>query len=228
MTKKKKGQTSKAGKFYHNTTSYYNGYWNATELLRLNMINMKSANVEDYNTILEVEDFVNLPNPKMVDADMNKAIEKVTVVYNIHEPGDWIDDCYVLMAKAQYYKQDYETAETTLQYFQEVFNPKNPYGKNYFKSPLNKKKLKKLKEKQKKRKRHLKQRPKRKKKKIKKKRLKLKRRQKNKKQKKKKKPKNKELKKGKRPKKIKPSYRHLRLKLKQTNKRLKTNQKLTR
>lgn len=150
VTKKKKGQTSKAGKFYHNTTSYYNGYWNATELLRLNMINMKSANVEDYNTILEVEDFVNLPNPKMVDADMNKAIEKVTVVYNIHEPGDWIDDCYVLMAKAQYYKQDYETAETTLQYFQEVFNPKNPYGKNYFKSPLNKKKLKKLKEKQKK------------------------------------------------------------------------------
>ena len=88
VTKKKKGQTSKAGKFYHNTTSYYNGYWNATELLRLNMINMKSANVEDYNTILEVEDFVNLPNPKMVDADMNKAIEKVTVVYNIHEPGD--------------------------------------------------------------------------------------------------------------------------------------------
>ncbi|MBK6782769.1 MAG: hypothetical protein IPG79_02695 [Saprospiraceae bacterium] len=55
-----------------------------------------------------------------------------------------------MMAKAQYYKQDYETAETTLQYFQEVFNPKNPYGKNYFKSPLNKKKLKKLKEKQKK------------------------------------------------------------------------------
>jgi tetratricopeptide (TPR) repeat protein len=167
VTKKKKGETSKTGKFYHNTTSYYNGYWNATELLRLNLINMKAANIDDYNSILEVEDYINLPNPKMVDSDMNKAIEKVTVVYNIHEPGDWIDDCYVLMAKAQYYKQDYETAEKTLQYFQEVFNPKNPYGKNYFKSPLNKKKLKKLKEKQKKEEKALKEKAKKEKEEIK-------------------------------------------------------------
>jgi len=150
VSKKKRGETSRFGKFYHNTTSYYNGYWNATELLRLNMINMKQANVDDFNQVLEVEDYVNLSNPKMVEADMNKAIEKVIIVSNVHEQGDWVDDCYVLMAKAQYYKQDYETAETTLQYFQEVFNPKNPYGRNYYKSPYNKKKLKKLQAKQKK------------------------------------------------------------------------------
>lgn len=150
VTKKRRNETTKFGKFYHNTTSYYNGYWNATELLRINMINMRQANVDDYNNILEVEDFVNIPDGKMVEADMNKAIEKVIIVSNVHEPSDWVDDCYVLMAKAQYYKQDYETAETTLQYFQEVFNPKNPYGRNYFKSPYNKKKLKKQQEKQKK------------------------------------------------------------------------------
>ncbi|MFZ1705527.1 MAG: hypothetical protein WAT79_14355 [Saprospiraceae bacterium] len=115
------------------------------------------ANEDDFNNILEVEDYVNLSNPKMVEADMNKAIEKVIVVSNVHEPSDWIDDCYVLMAKAQYYKQDYETAETTLQYFQEVFNPKNPYGRNYFKSPYNKKKLKKIKAQQKKEEKELKE-----------------------------------------------------------------------
>lgn len=157
VSKKKRGETSRFGKFYHNTTSYYNGYWNATELLRLNMINMKQANVDDYNQILEVEDYVNLSNPKMVEADMNKAIEKVIIVSNVHEEGDWVDDCYVLMAKAQYYKQDYETAETTLQYFQEVFNPKNPYGRNYYKSPYNKKKLKKLQAQQKKEEKKLKE-----------------------------------------------------------------------
>lgn len=157
VTKKKKGETSKFGKFYHNTTSYYNGYWNATEILRLNMINMRMSNVDDYNQILEVEDYVNQPNPKMVEAEMNKAIEKVIIVSNVHDEGDWVDDCYVLMAKAQYYKQDYETAETTLQYFQEAFNPKNPYGRNYYKSPLNKKKLKKLQAKQKKEEKKLKE-----------------------------------------------------------------------
>src|SRR5690606_8795064 len=143
-------KTNKLSKINHNTNTYYNGYWNATEILRLNMINMRMSNVDDYNNILEVEDYVNQPNPKLVEAEMNKAIEKVIIVSNVHEEGDWVDDCYVLMAKAQYYKQDYETAETTLQYFQEAFNPKNPYGRNYYKSTLNKKKLKKLQQKQKK------------------------------------------------------------------------------
>jgi len=143
VTKRKRSETSKFGKFYHNTTSYYNGYWNATEILRESMIRMREANTDNYNQLLEVEDFVSLPDQKMVDGDMNKAIEKVTIVSNLHEPGDWVDDCYVLMAKAQYFKQDYETAEATLQYFQEDFNPKNPYGRNYERSPKNKKALKK-------------------------------------------------------------------------------------
>lgn len=167
VTKKKKGETTKFGKFYHNTTSYYNGYWNATEILRLNMINMRQTNVDDFNGILEVEDYVNIPDPKVVETEMNRAIEKVIIVSNVHEEGEWVDDCYVLMAKAQYYKQDYETAETTLQYFQEVFNPKNPYGRNYYKSPYNKKKLKKLQEKQKKEEKKLKEKQKKEKEEIK-------------------------------------------------------------
>lgn len=167
VTKKKKGETTKFGKFYHNTTSYYNGYWNATEILRLNMINMRQTNVDDFNAILEVEDYVNIPDPKVIETEMNKAIEKVIIVSNVHEEGEWVDDCYVLMAKAQYYKQDYETAETTLQYFQEVFNPKNPYGRNYYKSPYNKKKLKKLQEKQKKEEKKIKEKEKKEKEEIK-------------------------------------------------------------
>jgi len=141
VTKKKRKETSKVGKFYHNTTAYYNGYWNAKELIKANMILLRGANVDNFSEILEVEDFITVANPKMVDADMNKAIEKVTVVSNLHEPSEWVDDCYVLMAKAQYLKQDYETAEATLQYFQEDFNPKNPYGRNYTKKPLSKKAL---------------------------------------------------------------------------------------
>ena len=131
VSKKKRNETSKMGKAYHNTTAFYNGYWNAKEILRESMITLRLANVDDYNKILEVEDFVSIDNPKMVKAEMDKIIEKVTTVAQLHEPSDWVDDCYVLMAKAQYLKQEYETAEETLQYFQEDFNPSNPYGRNY-------------------------------------------------------------------------------------------------
>lgn len=131
VTKKKKSETGAIGKFYHNTTSYYNGYWNANEILKESMKTLRTANVDDYNNMLEVEDFISVDNPKMVKGEMDKIIEKVTTVAQLHEPSDWVDDCYVMMAKAQYLKQEYETAEETLEYFQEDFNPANPYGRNY-------------------------------------------------------------------------------------------------
>ncbi|MBK8887303.1 MAG: tetratricopeptide repeat protein [Saprospiraceae bacterium] len=131
VTKKKRTETSKFGKFYQNTTAYYNGYWNANEILKESLITLRAANVDDYNKILEVEDFIAVDNPKMVKPEMDKIQEKVSTVAQLHEASDWVDDCYVMMGKAQYLKHEYETAEETLEYFQEDFNPSNPYGRNY-------------------------------------------------------------------------------------------------
>ncbi len=146
VTTKKRGETSKAGKFYHNTTAYYNGYWNATEIMKESMMTLRLANVDDYNNILAVEDFVSIDNPKMVKQDMDKIMDKVSTVAQLHLPSDWVDDCYVMMGKAQYVKQDYETAVETFEYFQEDFNPANPYGRNYKSKKLTGKAAKKAKE----------------------------------------------------------------------------------
>lgn len=131
VTKKKRNETSKLGKFYHNTTSLYNGYWNAKEIYRLSKLQLQAANEDDYNKILEVEDYISVNDPKMVKDDMDIIIQKVTTVAQLHEPGDYVDDCYVMLAKAQYLKHEFETSEETLEYFQEEFNPTNPYGRNY-------------------------------------------------------------------------------------------------
>ncbi len=131
VAKKKRNETSKFGKFYHNTTAFYNGYWNSKEIIRESLKTLRFANVDDYNKILEIEDFISVSDPKMVKEDMDKILQKVSTVSQLHEPSDWVDDCYVMMGKAQYLKQEYETAEETLVYFQEDFNPGNPYGRNY-------------------------------------------------------------------------------------------------
>lgn len=143
VTKKKRNETSKFGKFYHNTTSLYNGYWNAKEIYRLSLEQMRLANEDDFNKILEVEDYISINDPKMVKDDMEIIIQKVTTVAQLHEPGNYVDDCYVMMGKAQYLKHDYETSEQTLEYFQEEFNPANPYGRNYMtKKPTGKSAIK--------------------------------------------------------------------------------------
>lgn len=150
VSRRKKNETSKLGKFYHNTTAYYNGYWNAKEIMKESMVTLRQANNDNYSNILDVEDYVSQPNPKIVAADMDKIIDKVSTVAALHEPSEWVDDCYVMMAKAQYLKQDYETSEETLLYFQEEFNPSNPYGRNYKKKKLTKAALKKKREEEKK------------------------------------------------------------------------------
>lgn len=146
VTKKKKNEVSKIGKFYHNLTSEYNGYFNANELYQLSLETLKDKNEDNYSKILEVSDYISVQDPKIVNADLDKAIEKVTRVATLHDKGDWVDDCYLLMAKAQFLKQDYEKAEETLEYFEEEFNPQNPYGRNFLKKKLSSGQKKKIKD----------------------------------------------------------------------------------
>ena len=136
VTKKKRGEVSKLGKFYHNTTSEYNGYFNANELMTESVAILRENSNDNYSNILDVYDFVSVNDPKMVYGQLDKAVEKVTRVAAIHSPGEWVDDCYVLMGKAQFIKQDYETSVETFEYFQDEFNPANPFGRNYQKRKL--------------------------------------------------------------------------------------------
>lgn len=129
-------------KLFHNTTSKYNGYWNAQEIMKMTMLEMKDMQANNYNKILPVYDYLDIDNPKSIAPSMDKAIEKVITVATIHEEGNYVDDCYVLMGKAQYLKQDYAAAEETFQFFEEEFDPKNPYGREYTRSKYKKKSVK--------------------------------------------------------------------------------------
>jgi len=146
--KRKGGKPSALSKFYHNTTALYNGYFNANELLEDSYRTLKQSHRDNYNEILSLYDYVSVENTKVVAADLDKAIEKVTTVAALHKPSKWVDDCYVLMGEAQYLKKDYETAEETFAYFKEEFNPTNPFGRNYQKKKRSRKEIKKEREKE--------------------------------------------------------------------------------
>jgi len=130
-TTRKKKDVKGIKKLYHNTTARFNGYFNAEELMDKGMLSLKDMHVDNYNGLLEVYDYIVIDNPQSIKADMDKAIEKVSTVATIHDQSNFVDDCYLLIGKAQYLKQDYIAAEETFQYFEDVFDPKNPYGRAY-------------------------------------------------------------------------------------------------
>ena len=131
VTERKKSDIKGTKKFYHNTTAYYNAFFNAEELMAESVMNMQSAHIDNYNDLISVYDYTNLQNPRIEASNLDIAVEKVSKSASLHRQSHWVDDCYVLIGKAQFYKQDYETAEETLMFFEEEFDPFNPYGKNY-------------------------------------------------------------------------------------------------
>lgn len=123
VTQKKKEDVSTLGKLYHNTTAKYNGYFNANELLEESILRLEEQHKDNFNQILPVYDYVDVDNPQAVAGDLDEAIKKVSVVVNLHRVSQWTDDCYLLVGKAQYLKQDYEAAEETLRYTVDQFSP---------------------------------------------------------------------------------------------------------
>lgn len=122
-TQKKRGELSSIGKLYHNTTAKYNGYFNANELLVAGFETLKDQQKDNFNQLLPVYEYVDPDNPKAIASDLDNAIEKVSIVVNLHRESKWTDDCYLIIGKSQFLKQDYEGAEQTFRYMINEFPP---------------------------------------------------------------------------------------------------------
>lgn len=123
VTQRKKDEAKGFKLFMHNLTAKYNGYFNANVLLQEATDKLNEQHQDNYNKILDVYPYLAVDNPAAVAPDLDKAIEKVAVVATYHRPSHWVDDCYLMMGKAQYLKHDFESAEETFAYLAENYNP---------------------------------------------------------------------------------------------------------
>lgn len=122
-TQKKRGDVTKVQKFYQNMTSEFNGYFNANILYEESIAALNNQSQDNYNKVLPVFKYTEANNPKAVAEDLDEAIKKVSVVVSLHRESDWVDDCYLLMGKSMFLKQDYESAQEALEYMVAEFNP---------------------------------------------------------------------------------------------------------
>lgn len=115
----------------HDMNARYNGIFNAKELYKASVSQLEGVHEDNFNQVLDIYPYGSETDRKLVEENMDLAIEKVVKVAALHEPSKWVDDCYVIMGKAQYLKGDYESAQETLEYFVEDFNPKDPTSRVY-------------------------------------------------------------------------------------------------
>lgn len=108
---------------YHNLTSHYNVWWNGNQSVEEGVKNLNEAIEDDYTNILPVYNYGTKENALSLNSQMDRAIEKASISIQRHsmrfggkEYVNWIDDSYLLMAKANFYKQEYIPARRTFDY----------------------------------------------------------------------------------------------------------------
>lgn len=142
VSHKKKGESSRLSKFYHNTTAKYNGYFNANELLEETILRLNQNHKDNYAQLLPIFPYNAVENVDAEKSNLDKIIQKASIDITLHKKSRWADDCYLLLCKSQYLKKDYETAESSFKYVLDEFTPNNLFNKDKSKKTLIKDKKK--------------------------------------------------------------------------------------
>jgi tetratricopeptide (TPR) repeat protein len=122
-SQRKQGELSGFGQFYQNTTAYYNGYFNANELYQESILRITDNYQDNFNEILAIFPYQAAQDVRSEYSNLDLAAEKVSTVVALRRPSHWTDDSYLMLAKCQFVKKDYESAEKTLQYLVHHFSP---------------------------------------------------------------------------------------------------------
>jgi tetratricopeptide (TPR) repeat protein len=97
-------------------TARFNGYFNAKEKMKEVEASQFKQQQDKFDRIIPVFTVGDEQSAKGYYSDLETIIKKCTNVIRKHEISKWIDDCYLLIGKAYYYKRDYYTALETFDY----------------------------------------------------------------------------------------------------------------
>lgn len=119
---------------YHGATAHYNGYFNANDLLNEAMGGYRSALKEDYYNVLPIAPLPNEEEVKTMYVPIDTAIAKCTKVIQRHampsmdkpsakksEWNRWIDENWLTIGVASYYRRDYDVALKNFSYINRFF-----------------------------------------------------------------------------------------------------------
>ncbi len=130
-----------ASRFYNSLISKYNIWFNGNEAYKSGVDKVKSSHRDDYSTLIPVFEYSSAESVRAASADMERAVQKASKVialhsitarpdekgrrgdnsrsdefYNRREYNEWVDDAYILMAKAQFYQKNFMAARSSFAY----------------------------------------------------------------------------------------------------------------
>jgi tetratricopeptide (TPR) repeat protein len=128
-------------RFYHGLTSRFNIYFNGYESFKAGLIKINKGYNDDFAELLKVFEYSDPSTVSLCSSDMDRAIQKASKVITLKsitakpevnsrgepsekekellekkEYNEWVDDCYLLIGKARFYKHEYDEASAIFNY----------------------------------------------------------------------------------------------------------------
>jgi tetratricopeptide (TPR) repeat protein len=117
---------------YHNTTARYNAYFNGREITKLALQSLEDTYEDDYSLLLPLFIYGDEESSKTIYPQMDEVIKKCSKVIERHsiylkkeEHIRWIDDSYMLIGKARFYKREYFGALEIFEYVERAYKGKD-------------------------------------------------------------------------------------------------------
>jgi outer membrane protein assembly factor BamD (BamD/ComL family) len=115
-------------KVLSNTVTHYNYYFNANQKLKDVVDRAKLSFKDDYSQLLPYYNY-SLDATSQEKNELDSIIYKCTAGILLHDlRNSWIDNMYLLLAKAYFFRKDLDSAGLTLQYINFSFAPKEAGG----------------------------------------------------------------------------------------------------
>ena len=130
-----------ASRFYNSLISKYNIWFNGNEAYKAGVKKVISTHRDDYSQLLPVFEYSAPESARAATSDMERAVQKASKVIALHSitakpedkgrrsPGDrneefynrreyneWVDDSWLLMAKAQFYQKNFMAARSSFSF----------------------------------------------------------------------------------------------------------------
>ncbi|MEP7142584.1 MAG: hypothetical protein ABI707_06930 [Ferruginibacter sp.] len=102
--------------FFQNNYTHYNYYYNAKNKINTVIERAKAAQKDDYSKLLSYYPYT-LENTASQKSELDSVLFKATAGILLHDlRNDWIDNMYLMMGKAFFYRKDFDSAAATFQF----------------------------------------------------------------------------------------------------------------
>lgn len=103
-------------RFVQNNITHYNYYYNANNKINGIVEKAKSGQKDDYNKLLSFYPY-SLDYTALQKKDLDSVIIRCTAGILLHDlRNDWVDNMYLLLGKAYFYKKTFDSAAATFQF----------------------------------------------------------------------------------------------------------------